>query len=347
MSNTIVVTGANGVMGTYVASRFADEGHEVVGVDLRYDGTPAPGVRRVTADIRDTGTMIRLFQGAQAVIHCATALPSYSTPQIRSTVVGGTRSVLDAALKTSVPRVIHTSSTAVYGLPQVIPTPESYGHRPVDPYSRAKAEAEAVCEEFRDLGQCVTILRPKTFLGEGRMGIFAMLFDWAEAGHNFPLLGGGHVRNQLLSVSDLTDALALALRADEDAANDTYNIGAERFGTLREDFQAVLDRAGHGKHIVGIPVRPAVAVLSVLDRAHLSPVYHRLIHKLLSDSWADTTHARLRLGFAPKDSGTDALLQAYDWYRARRAEDRLPSATGTTHGAPWSQGALRLAKILF
>ncbi|MGW3149531.1 NAD-dependent epimerase/dehydratase family protein [Streptomyces sp. NPDC001177] len=347
MLSKIVVTGSTGVMGKNVTARLAAEGHEVVGVDIRDDAVPAARVRTERVDIRDTASMRQVLAGADAVIHCATALPSYSGPEIRSTVVGGTRSVLEAADDAGVCRIIHTSSTAVYGLPKIVPTPESYGHHPVDPYSRAKAEAEWVCEEFRTRGRCVTILRPKTFLGKGRMGIFAMLFDWADAGHNFPLLGGGRVRNQMLSTQDLTDAVVLALHADEDVANDTYNIGAAECATLREDFQAVLDRAGHGKRVVSIPVKPAVPVLEALDRANLSPVYRRLIHKLLSDSWADITHARTRLGFTPSHSGTDALLQTYEWYRQHSARPGLRRASGPTHDAPWRQGALRLAKLFF
>lgn len=347
MSAHTLVTGAGGVMGRYVTARLAAQGHEVVGVDTRPLEGGATSVRHVRADIRDGATMRQLLEGAQWLIHCATALPSSSAAEIHSTVVDGTRTVLTAAAAARVPRVIHTSSTAVYGLPTLVPTPESYGHQPVDPYSRAKAGAETVCQEYRDRGMCVTVLRPKTFLGTGRLGVFSMLFDWAEGGHHFPLLGGGHVRNQMLSADDLTDAVLLAMEADEEAANDTYNIAGDRFATLREDFQAVLDRAGHGKRVIGVPVRPAVPVLAALDRAHLSPVYNRLIHKLLNDSWADISHARARLGFAPRYSGTEALLHAYEWYRQQKRQRRLPTNTGLTSGAPWRQGALGLAKLFF
>ncbi|MFC7478770.1 NAD-dependent epimerase/dehydratase family protein [Luedemannella flava] len=80
---------------------------------------------------------------------------------------------------------MHISSTAVYGLPDVVPTTRTTP-LPRRPYSRAKARAEEVGEEFRRYGLCVPMLRPKTFLGPGRMGLFAMLFEWAEEGHNFP-----------------------------------------------------------------------------------------------------------------------------------------------------------------
>src|SRR5690606_12689371 len=138
-----------------------------------------------------------------------------------------------------------------------------------------KAAAEEVAERYRGDGMCVPILRPKTFVGPGRMGLFSMLFEWAEEGRNFPVLGKGDVRIQMFAIDDLIDAVVTVLTAEEDVANDTYNLAAAEFGTLREDFQAVLDAAGHGKRVVGLPARPALGVLAALEKARLSPVYGR------------------------------------------------------------------------
>src|SRR5207247_4499838 len=138
-------------------------------------------------------------------------------------------------------RVVHISATAVYGLPRQVPTPETHPREPVDAYGRAKAAAEEVAEEFRAQAMCVPVLRPKTFLGPGRMGLFAMLFEWAEEGRNFPVLGSGNARIQMLAIEDLVAAIGSVLSAPAEAANDTYNIAAAEFGTLRSDFQAVLD----------------------------------------------------------------------------------------------------------
>jgi nucleoside-diphosphate-sugar epimerase len=243
-------------------------------------------------------------------------------------------------------RIVHISSTAVYGLPSLVPTPEDHPREPVDGYGRAKTEAEEVAEKFRADGMCLTIVRPKTFLGPGRMGLFAMLFEWAEEGRNFPVLGSGDVRIQMLAIEDLVAAVAAILAAPDEEANDTYNIAAAEFGTLRTDFQAVLDLAGHGKRVVSLPARPALAVLRVLERTRLSPVYGRLLHKLLADSYVSIDKARDRLGFVPQMSNMDAILRTYAWWR----ESTVGTATsrnGNTSRDAWRQGALSLAKILF
>jgi 2-alkyl-3-oxoalkanoate reductase len=344
-----VVTGAAGMLGGALARRLAAAGCPVGAVDVsRWPDAPA-SVEHAVADIRDTAALARVMAGADAIVHCAGALPSYPAEQIRSVIVDGTRSVLEAAYRAEVPRVVYISSTAVYGLPDVVPTPESYGPRPIDAYGTAKAAAEDVCLRYRDAGLCVPILRPKTFLGPGRMGLFAMLFEWAQEGRNFPVLGRGDARIQMFAVDDLVDVVQTVLAAPAAVADDTFNVAAAEFGTLREEFQAVLDAAGHGGRVVSVPARPALAVLGLLGRARLSPVYGRLQRKLLADSYVSIDHARDRLGFAPRYSTRDAVLSTFEWWRARQAA--LPAAggpgTGRTSRDAWSQGALRVAKVFF
>ncbi|WP_282694259.1 NAD-dependent epimerase/dehydratase family protein [Streptomyces sp. CC208A] len=338
----ITITGAAGMLGSRLAERLLAEGHEVRGVDLR----PGPGVV-LTGDIRDRELMDKALDGADVLVHAAAALPSYPDEQIRSIIVGGTRNVFAAAAAAGTPRVVHISSTAVYGLPTVVPTPEEYPREPVDTYSRAKAAAEEIAERHRAEGMCVPILRPKTFVGPGRMGLFSMLFEWAEEGRNFPVLGKGNVRIQMFAVDDLVDAVVTVIHAEDEVANDTYNLAAAEFGTLREDFQAVLDAAGHGKRVVGLPARPALALLSLLQRARLSPVYGRLLHKLMDDSYVSIDKARARLGFTPRLSNAEAVLHTYAWWRTARHATPAAGATGRTSRDPWKQGLLSTAKIFF
>ncbi|WP_449347759.1 NAD-dependent epimerase/dehydratase family protein [Streptomyces xanthochromogenes] len=348
MVTRTVVTGGAGMLGSTLVRRLLADGHEVHCVDLRAPGTTHDRLTHTVTDVRDAVAMKRATADADVVVHCAAALPSYPADQIRSVIVGGTESVLGAAEANGVPRFVHISSTAVYGLPKVVPTPEEYPREPVDAYSAAKAEAEEVAERFRGREMCLPILRPKTFLGPGRMGLFAMLFEWAEEGRHFPVLGKGDVRIQMFDVDDLVDAVVTAMEAPAERADGTFNLGATRFGTLREDFQAVLDAAGHGKRVRSLPARPALATLSALQRTRLSPVYGRLLHKLLDDSYVSTERAREQLGFSPRHSNQDAILRTYAWWREQQRTKSAPAkGQGVTSVEPWRQGALSLAKVLF
>jgi nucleoside-diphosphate-sugar epimerase len=333
------------MLGGSLVARLRTDGWQVHGIDLRPPPADLESVPHTVADVRDRAAMTRVLADADLVVHCAAALPSYPSEQIRSVIVDGTRTVLTAARTVGLSRVVHVSSTAVYGLPAVVPTTEEHPPEPVDEYGRAKAAAEQVCEQFRDLGMCVPILRPKTFVGPGRMGLFAMLFEWADEGRHFPVLGRGDVRIQMCALEDLLDCVVRVLATEPTVANDTFNVAAARFGTLREDFQAVLDAAGHGRRVIGIPARPAVSMLRLLQRARLSPVYGRLLQKLLADSYVSTEKARKRIGFEPRYSNQEALLRAYAWWRERPAP--AGSGQGRTSREPWRQGVLKAAKVFF
>ena len=76
----------------------------------------------------------------------------------------------------------------------------------------------------------------------GAAGVFAMLYEWAKDGRNFPVLGKGDNLYQYLDVADLCDAIWLCATLPRERVNDTFNIGAAIFGTPKSDFQAVLAR---------------------------------------------------------------------------------------------------------
>src|SRR3989338_5391186 len=158
------------------------------------------------------------------VVHTAAALPLYKKEDIFSTDIKGTRNVLQAAFDNKVKRVIHISSTAVYGIPNHHPLYETDKLEGVGPYGKAKILAERVCEDYRQKGMCVPILRPKSFIGPERLGVFAIYYDWIKSGKNIPIVGNGKNRYQLLDVDDLCDAIYLCSTKPKSIVNDAFNI---------------------------------------------------------------------------------------------------------------------------
>jgi nucleoside-diphosphate-sugar epimerase len=252
---------------------------------------------------------------------------------------------LEEAFRRGVYRFIHISSTAVYGIPDHHPIHE---HDPLDgvgPYGKAKIAAEELCMAYRQKGLCIPILRPKSFVGPERLGVFALLYDWAKDGRGFPLIGNGQNRYQLLDVEDLCEAIFLCLTKAPEVVNDTFNIGARDFATMKEDYQAVLDRAGFGKKVTGFPAGPAILLLRILESFGLSPLYQWVYETASKDSFVSIKKAQAVLGFTPKYSNREALIRNFEWYLDHL--DQWGSETGITHRAPWSQGALRWAKCFF
>src|SRR5918993_651256 len=146
----------------------------------------------IRGDIRNKAVVDRAVKGADFVVHTAAALPLYSPEDIYTTDVEGTRNVLDASLRHGVKRFVHVSSTAVYGIPDHHPLYETDRLEGVGPYGQAKIQAEMICLEYRAKGLTVPIIRPKSFVGPERLGVFALLYDWAYTGHNFPMIGTGN-----------------------------------------------------------------------------------------------------------------------------------------------------------
>lgn len=342
-----LVTGGAGFLGVNLVRYLLDRGQDVTSLDVApFDYADCGDrIRVVTGDIRDPAAVAEAMRDVEIVVHCAAALPLYSEKDIFTTDVDGTRNVLSAAWERKVARCIHVSSTAVYGVPDHHPIYETDTLVGVGPYGEAKIQAEAVCLEFRRKGMCAPILRPKSFIGPERLGVFAMLYDWAKDGHGFPVIGRGNNRYQLLDVEDLCAAIYLAATLAAEKANDTFNIGAEVFGTIREDFQAVLDAAGFGKKIRPLPAGPIIVALKMLEFLKLSPLYKWVYETAGQESFVSIDKAKTILGFTPRYSNQQALIRNYQWYLAHLAD--FQSQSGISHRVPWKQGILGLAKKFF
>lgn len=347
MPPQVLITGGSGFLGINLVRHLLARGiADIRTLDIEaFDYPERDRVDAVLGDIRETRAVAAAMQGVAWVVHTAAALPLYSRKDIFSTDIDGTRNLLAAARQAGVERFVHISSTAVYGIPDHHPLLETDRLQGVGPYGVAKIAAEEECLKARAQGLCVPILRPKSFIGPERLGVFALFYDWARDGRNFPMIGNGRNRYQFLDVEDLCEAIWLCLTLDPRRVNDVFNIGAKEFTTMREDYQAVLDCAGFGKRIVGLPARPAIGCLRLLEALHLSPLYKWVYETACEDSFVSIEKAEQALGFKPRFSNRDALVRNYRWYLANL--ERFRNASGISHRVPWKQGVLRFIKQFF
>ena len=345
----VLVTGGSGFLGInlirYLRTKGVDEIRVLDIADFDYPEQSEPWLKFLKGDVRDVAAVERSVEGCDVVVHCAAALPLYSEEDIYTTEVDGCRNVLAACRKFGCDRMIQISSTAVYGVPKKHPIYETDPIVGVGPYGHAKIEAEEICRAAIKEGYCVSIIRPKSFIGPERLGAFALFYDWAYTGHGFPMIGSGQNRYQLMDVDDLCGAIWSAMTYPKDVVATEFNIGAKDFTTMKEDYQAVLDRAGHGKKIRGMPVKPLILILRILEKLHLSPLYPWVYETASTDSFVSIEKAEKLLDYKPKYSNKDALVRNYDWYVAHLSE--FAGKSGVSHRVPWKQGLLAVAKLFF
>jgi nucleoside-diphosphate-sugar epimerase len=338
------ISGGAGFLGLHLARRLLADGHDVRTLDVAPLDEPEleRSVEELRGDVRDPSKTAALTADADVVVHAAAALPIQAArASIWAVNVEGTANVLAGALDAGA-RAILISSTAVYGVPEKHPIEEDDPLVGVGHYGDSKIEAERVTHDFARRGLETVILRPKTFIGPERLGVFEILFDWIREGRRIYILGRGDNRYQLLAVEDLVDAILRA--AEAQAVGETFNLGAKEFGTVRSDLQALIDHARSGSRLQPVPVRPAELALRGLELLRLSPLaewHYRTAHR---DSFVDISKAARLLGFAPRLSNEDALKQTYDWYLENRG--RVAGVAGITHRVAWNQRALGVLKKL-
>lgn len=341
-----LITGGSGFLGINLIRLLLNKGEKIRSLDIApFDYPEFKKTEAVIGDIRDKKIVEECMKDIDIVVHTAAALPLYTKKDIFSTDIEGTRNLLDSAWRNKIERFIQVSSTAVYGISDRHPLYEDDKLDGVGHYGKAKIAAEELCLECRKKGMCVTIIRPKSFIGPERLGVFALLYDWAKDGKNFPMIGKGNNRYQLLDVEDLCEAIYLCATKEKEIVNDTFNIGAKEFTTMKEDYQAVLDRAGFNKKIIGFPAWPMIWALRLLELFHLSPLYKWVYETASKDSFVSIERAEKKLGFKPKYSNKEALVRNYEWYVANL--DKFKNQSGVTHRVPWKQGILKLFKLFF
>ena len=345
MKIKLLVTGGSGFLGYHIVNNFFKKGIKEVDIldiaDYIKEEYPENTVY-YNVDVRDREKLDEVLEKGEydAIIHAAAALPLWKKKDILTTTINGTKNVLDLSRKHSIKRVVYISSTAVYGVPKYHPIYEDSPRIGVGSYGEAKIKAENICLKYRkDL--VVPVIRPKTFIGTARLGVFQILYDWVESGKKIPLIGNGKNKYQLLEVEDLVEAIYLAITSDAEKANDIFNVGAETFGTVREDVSAMCEYAKTGARVMPVPSILVKPFLMLFEALGLSPLYKWVYGTADKESFVDVKKIKDNLNWQPKHSNKEALIKSYQWYLDN--EDSI-SGVGVTHRVGWNQGILKIFK---
>ncbi len=336
-----LVTGGSGYFGSLLRDQLLKAGHQVRVFDLLDASDRRPEIEFVQGDIRDGAKIKAACSDCDRVFHCVAQVPLAKDRHLFDSVnFTGTQNLLAAATAARIRKVIYVSSSAVFGAPETNPVTEETPPKPAEAYGRAKLEGERLCQRATQAGLDVTIIRPRTILGHGRLGIFQILFEWIRDGYNVPVLGDGDNLYQFVHADDLADACILA---SERPGADVYNCGTDRFGSMRSMLETLCAQAGTGSKVKSVPMGLATLLMRLSSRLGLSPLgpYHALMYG--RSLYFDITKARTELGWLPRYSNDEMLLQSYRWY-LRHREEILQTTGGSHHRSPVKQGILSLVK---
>jgi nucleoside-diphosphate-sugar epimerase len=271
-----------------------------------------PFAKQFIGDIRDIELCISATQGMDAVFHNVAQVPlAKDSDQFFSVNVNGTANILKAAAEAKVSNFVYTSSSAIFGLPEILPISKDSIPNPIEDYGTAKLYGENLCKGYFDSDMKIKIVRPRTILGAGRMGIFGLLYRWVQSGVDIYLLGNGKGSYQFVHANDLSEGIIRTLTTTGDQV---FNLGALEFDSFKEDLVKLCDYAGTGSTVKSLPDFPFRNLLRTLSSLRVLPFapYQLLLYgkPMFFDSASDWA----QLGYFPRYSNFDCLTNGYDSY---------------------------------
>lgn len=299
-------------MGKLISARLLNAGEKVSVLDTwRSDSMPSD-INFIKGDIRNPEIVAKSLVGVDFVHHNAALVPlSRAGKGFWDVNVNGSRIVAERVAKSEVSNFVYMSSSAIFGAPQSLPITTETITSPMETYGLSKLKGELIVKQVLSKTQinCICI-RPRTIIGPGRLGIFAILFSWIKENRNVYTIGDGNNLFQFVHANDLIDAYMLASQQQVSA---DFNVGTFKFGTINELLSRLIAHAQSSSKITKLPKISTKFALNILHRAKLSPLvpYHYLA---FGENLYFDTEPLKAIGWIPAYSNDDMITEAYDHF---------------------------------
>ena len=339
MTKTALVTGGSGYFGTTLIKKLQEDGYKCRNFDISKAYDMDSDVDFIQGDIRNKDDLIQACEGVDIVHHNVAQVPLAKDNELfRSVNYDGVENILDVSYQKKVKKVIYTSSSAVFGVPKENPVTEKTNPNPGESYGQAKYDGEKICKKYIDKGLDISIIRPRTIMGHGRLGIFQILFEWIYQGQNIPVFDGGNNIYQFVHADDLARACILA---GGSSGPNIFNCGSAQFGSMKEVLEQICQYADTGSKVKSVPMRPAVLGMNIFSKLGLSPLgsYHALMYG--KSMYFDISKAQKVLDWEPEYSNFEMFRDSYNWYVDNR-DFVLKFNGGSHHRSAVKQGVLSI-----
>ncbi len=340
-----LVSGGSGYFGELLVKKLLERGEKCAILDINPPSKELlDKVVFFQTDIRDLKAVMNACKNIKAVYHNVAQVPLAKDKDLFTSVnYQGTQNIVDAAIKSGVKKFVYTSSSAVFGIPKENPVTELTDPSPGEAYGKAKYNGEKICLENKNKGMDISIIRPRTILGHGRLGIFQILFEWIYQGKNVPVFDHGNNLYQFVHSDDLAEACILSA---EIGTGGIYNIGAKNFGTMRNLLEDLIKHAGTSSKIKSLSSKVIVPGMNLASKIGASPLgaYHAMMYG--KSMYFDVSKAEKELNWSSKFSNKEMIIESYDWYVKNRNEILNSDAKTSHHKSAVKQGILSIISKL-
>jgi nucleoside-diphosphate-sugar epimerase len=319
----ILVTGGTGFTGSHLTRRLLQRGHKVTAIDnqpgLFADELRSLGAEILLGSVTDRQLVDTAARGCQVIYHVAAAFRKVNLPRkvYWDVNVGGTRNVLDAALKHGVDKVVYCSTCGVHGDVKQDAGDEDAPIAPEDYYQYTKYEGERVVQEFVQKGLRTVILRPAAIYGPGDPARFYNLFKLIKKGR-FLMFGPGEVRYHPLYIDNLLNAFELAAEFNN-GNGEAYLIADAKAYSLNQLVSAIAEALGVDLTIQHYPFWPLWVAAVACEIAYKPlpmdpPLFRRRVDWFRQNRAFNISKARRDLGYRPEVDLKEGLAMTADWY---------------------------------
>jgi dTDP-glucose 4,6-dehydratase len=316
--STVLVTGADGFIGSHLTEELVRKGFKVRAFVYynsfnswgwldKCDDDVKGNFEVISGDIRDPHGVKQAMKGCDAVLHLAAliAIPfSYLAPDsYLETNIKGTLNICQAAKENKISRLIHTSTSEVYGTAQYVPIDEKHPLQPQSPYSATKIAADQLAlSYYSSFGLPVTVIRPFNTYGprQSARAVIPSVITQIANGTRKIQLGATHPTRDFNFISDTVAGLIAAMEAPSNVHGQVINLASNFEISIGDTLQVIASLMGRNVELIQ-------------DASRLRPKNSE-VERLYGDS----TKAKELLGWTPKYGGlegfTRGLRETIDWF---------------------------------
>jgi 2-alkyl-3-oxoalkanoate reductase len=324
----VAVTGAGGFLGRALVKRLLESGHEPLAI-VRTEEASANyrdrGISTLCRDLSNEEACLGIFQDCDALVHCAALIRDFGRwDEFRKYNIDATRNVMSSAQKTGIDKVVHISTTAVYGNERNhYGTDEEadYGQRVVDPYTRSKIYADMIVCDFIDERKLpAVILRFGNIWGPGDQNILPFVVDGLRR-KKLMIEGGGDNVLSLTFIANAVESIIMAL--EKDSCGNIYNITDGAKITSKRLIEDIINILGIKFKLRNIPYSLLYSTAYffeqyfLLTRRTQKPPLTRFAARILKyQAIFDISRAMNELGYKPKISYKEGLTLSTSYIRS-------------------------------